>query len=237
MLWIYLIVLQILFFLGLLYFLRSVLTRNISRATGHLQELSRDYVSKEEEINRFLQNAQKEAKNIVAKELQAGQTTKEKLIREGQEFREQILKDAQQKSAEITERAQRNADFLLNEMDQKINERARELVGRLIRQSIPTDFLRDVHERWLNGSGQSEFDLQHLKLPDNTKEAKIVSAFPLTEQQQEDLKGKLFKKTGENAALITEVDPALLTGFILTVGNVVIDASLKYRIGKLMRKK
>lgn len=236
MLWIYLIILQILFFLGLLYFLRSVLTQNISKATGHLQELSRDYVSKEEEINRFLQTAQKEAKNIVAKELQAGQAAKEKLIREGQESREQILKDAHEKSTEITERAQRNADFLRNEMDQKINERARELVGRLIQQSIPRDFLQDVHERWLNASDKSEFDLRHLKMPENTKEAKIVSAFPLTDKQQEDLKGKLFKKTGENVELITQVDPSLLTGFIMTIGSVVVDASLKYRIQKLMRK-
>ncbi|MCK5178976.1 MAG: hypothetical protein KAR32_05545, partial [Candidatus Omnitrophica bacterium] len=62
MLWIYLIVLQILFFIGLLYFLRSILTRKISKATGDLEELSRDYVSKKEEASQLIEKAQKESK-------------------------------------------------------------------------------------------------------------------------------------------------------------------------------
>ena len=49
MLWIYLIVLQIFLFFGLIYFLRSILSRKISKATIDLEELSRDYVAKKEE--------------------------------------------------------------------------------------------------------------------------------------------------------------------------------------------
>ena len=79
MLWIYLIILQILFFLGLLYFLRYMLTRNISKATGRLEELSKEYVIKEEEANQLILKAQKDAKGIVAKETSAAEETRDKL--------------------------------------------------------------------------------------------------------------------------------------------------------------
>ncbi len=235
MLWIYLIVLQILFFLGLLYFLRSVLTRNITKATGHLEAMSKDYVSKEEEANQLIQKAQKEVKGLVARETQAAQEAKEKILKEAQELRENILKEANRKGLEITEKAERNAEFLRKELDQKIDERAKEKVFTLIQQAVPEDFLKDIHEKWVNESEKGELNLKHLKVPENVKEAKIVSAFALTEKQQSDLKEILKKKIGPGVVLKAEIDPALIAGFMITIGSVVIDASLKYKILKAMQ--
>lgn len=236
MLWIYLIVLQILFFGGLLFFLKYVLTRNISKATGRLHELSKDYTAKEEEANQLLQNAQRESKSLLAKETQAAGEVKEKLIKEAQEQVDQILKEANQKGAEIAEKAQRNADFLKNEIEHKIDECAKEKINSLIQRVIPKDFLEDIHRRWMDESDKRAFDLKHLKLPDKIKEAKIVSAFLLTDQQQENLKNKLKKTIGENIALKVEVDPSLIAGFVITIGSVVVDASLKYKIQKSMQE-
>jgi len=237
MLWVYLILLQILFFGGLLYFLRYVLTRNISKATGHLHQLSKDYASKEEESNRVLQNAQKEAKVILAKEMQTAQESKEKFIKEAQEQREKIIQEANQKGLEIAEKAKRNADFLRNELDQKIDERAKERVNALILKVIPQEFLQDVHQRWVDESEKGEFSLKHLKLSEKVKEARIVSAFPLTDQQLGNLKKKLKKKLGIDVPLKVEVEHSLITGFVITIGSVVVDASLKNKIQNTMQEK
>ena len=236
MLWIYLIVLQILFFIGLLYFLRSILTRKISKATGDLEELSRDYVSKKDEAGQLIEKAQKEAKVVAAREKQAAEEAKEKIIKEAQDLRENILKETNKKGLEITEKAQRNAEFLRNELDQKIDERAKEKVLALIQQAVPQKFLQDVHQGLMSESDKGEFNLKHLKLPEKIKEAKIVSAFSLTDKQKEDLKEKLKKKVGADVVLKTETDPGLIAGFVMTIGSVVIDASLKYKIQKAMQE-
>lgn len=236
MLWIYLIVLQILFFIGLLYFLRSVLTRNISKATGHLEEMSKDYVSKEEEANKLVEKAQKESKGIIARETQAAEEVKEKLIKEAQEAREQILKEANKRGAEIAEKAERNAAFLRNEINQKIDERAKEKVLTLIQQAVPQKFLQDIHKRWVDESDKGELNFKHLKLPEKVKEVKIVSAFALTDKQQEDIKQKLKTKVGAGVVLKAETDLGLIAGFIITIGSVVVDASLKYKIQKAMQE-
>jgi len=236
MLWIYLIILQIFFFGGLLFLLRYVLTRNISKATGRLHELSKDYAAKEEEANQILQNAQREAKSLLAKETQAAAETKGKLIAEAQEQKDQILKEANQKGAEIAEKAQRNADFLRKELENKIDQSAKEKVHALIRKSVPKDFLENVHQQWVNGSDKGAFDLKNLKLPEKIKEAKVSSAFPLTDQQQGDLKKKLKKRFGTDIALKVSVDPALIAGFVIAIGSVVVDVSLKYKIQKTMQE-
>lgn len=236
MLWIYLIVLQILFFIGLLYFLRSILTRKISKATGDLEELSRDYVSKKEEAGQLIEKAQREAKVVAAREKQAAEEAKEKIIKEAQDLRENILKEANKKGLEITEKAQRNAEFLRNELDQKIDERAKEKVLTLIQQAVPQRFLQDVHQGLMSELDKGEFNLKHLKLPENIKEVKIVSAFSLTDKQKEDLKEKMKKKVGADVVLKAETDPGLIAGFIITIGSVVIDASLKYKIQKAMQE-
>ncbi len=236
MLWIYLIVLQILFFIGLLYFLRSVLTKNISKATGRLEELGKEYVAKEEAASQLVEKAQKESKGIVARETQVGEDTKERLMQEAQEAREQILKEANKRGLEITEKAERNAEFFRKEIDEKVDERAKEKVLALIQETIPEGFLEDIHKRWVDEFGKGDLDLKHLKLPEKAKDVGIVSAFPLTDQQQNDLKEKFKKKMGAGVILKSEVDPSLIVGIIVTISSVIIDASLKYKIKKGMQE-
>jgi len=236
MLWIYLIFLLVLLFGGLLFLFQYILTRRISGATGRLHDLSKDYAAKEEEANKILQNAQREAKSLLVKETQSAQETKEKMITEAQAQKEQIVNEANQKGAEIAEKAKRNADYLRKELENKIDERAKEKVHALIQKAIPKDFLENVHQQWVDESDKGVFDLKHLKLPEKIKEAKIISAFPLTDQQQADLKKKLKKKVGADVALKVSVDPFLIAGFVITIGSVVVDASLKYKIQKAMQE-
>jgi ATP synthase F1 delta subunit len=236
MLWIYLITLQILFFVGLLFFLRYVLTRNISKATGHLHDLSKDYVSKEEEAARILQKAQSEAKSILAREAQAGEQAMEKILKEAQVQRDQIITEAHQRSSEITEKAQRNAEFVHTQLDQKIDGRAKEIVREMIHKVIPKEFLRGVHDRWLMEAEKGDLNLKHLKLTDHVHEAKVISAFPLTDEQKENLQKKLTKKVGNGVVLKADVDPILIAGYTIQIGSVVMDASLRYKIEKAMQE-
>jgi len=236
MLWIYLIVLQILFFIGLLYFLRSILSRKISKATWDLEELSRDYVAKKEEADKLLEKAQREAKMLAAKVRQEAEQTKEKIIKEAQDQREQILKEANKKSMEITHKAERNAEFLQGEMENKIDECAREKVMALLLQAVPETFFKEVHQGMMVQLDQGEFELKHLKLSENVEEAGVVCAFPLTDKQKDELKQKLKKRLGSDVALKEKADPGLIAGFMITIGSVVIDGSLKFKMEKAMQE-
>ena len=61
-------------------------------------------------------------------------------------------------------------------------------------------------------------------------EATVESAFPLNDQQAQELAGTLKAKFGKDVRLSTSVDPDLIGGVRIKVGDDVIDASVR---GKL----
>ena len=85
-------------------------------------------------------------------------------------------------------------------------------------------------------SQKSEFQLGHIHLPEDIKDVKISSAFPLKPGQVDDLDKKLKKELGNNIKLEQEIDPKLVAGFVITAGSVVIDASLKDEIKKIIKE-
>lgn len=64
-------------------------------------------------------------------------------------------------------------------------------------------------------------------------EAKVVSAFPLSESQQKNLAETLSRKTGKSIRLDLQLDKSLLGGMVVTIGSRMIDDSLKTRLVQL----
>jgi F-type H+-transporting ATPase subunit delta len=63
--------------------------------------------------------------------------------------------------------------------------------------------------------------------------AEVRSAVALTGDQQERLKAALANATGKNVNLKVVVDPAVLGGLVATVGDTVIDGTVRTRLDQL----
>lgn len=63
-------------------------------------------------------------------------------------------------------------------------------------------------------------------------EARVTSARPLDEAVFETLKRMVEGRTGANVRVVPSVDPALLGGFVVSVGSARLDASLARRLEK-----
>ncbi len=63
--------------------------------------------------------------------------------------------------------------------------------------------------------------------------ARITSAAPLPADELETLKAALRRRFGREVEVETAVDPALLGGAVIDAGGVVIDGSLKGKLGRL----
>ncbi len=63
--------------------------------------------------------------------------------------------------------------------------------------------------------------------------ALITSAVPLTEDEQERLRTRLIQQFGSNLQFIFQVDPEILGGLIVQVGDKLIDDSVRSRLGAL----
>ncbi len=63
--------------------------------------------------------------------------------------------------------------------------------------------------------------------------AEVRSAVPLTEDQQTRLSAALANATGKQVNLKVVVDPSVLGGIVATIGDTVIDGSVRTRIDQL----
>ncbi len=64
-------------------------------------------------------------------------------------------------------------------------------------------------------------------------EATIVSALEMNEAQKADVMAALKTRFGRDVAATVEVDPGLIGGAVITVGDQVIDGSVKGRLQKM----
>lgn len=62
---------------------------------------------------------------------------------------------------------------------------------------------------------------------------RVTTAIRLTPAKQAALREQLQKKIGGNIELVFEVDPEILGGMVLTIGDKVLDSSLRAQLGNL----
>jgi F-type H+-transporting ATPase subunit delta len=65
--------------------------------------------------------------------------------------------------------------------------------------------------------------------------AKVITAIPLDEEGKKKLSERLAAITGKKIVLTTEVDPAIIGGFVARVGDKLIDGSTKAKLEALKR--
>lgn len=72
-----------------------------------------------------------------------------------------------------------------------------------------------------------------LKEKEGLVEAQVITASPLDEKLSLSLKEKMEKKTGKKVSLIFKLDPQIIGGIRVIVGNQIIDKSIRTELDRL----
>jgi F-type H+-transporting ATPase subunit delta len=75
------------------------------------------------------------------------------------------------------------------------------------------------------------WDIEHRLLP-----VEVTSAVALDPAVAEELGNRIREQTGQNVELTSKVDPDVLGGIVLRVGNSILDASIRNRLQQLRRE-
>lgn len=226
-----LILFQIIVFMGLIFMLRKIMSQNVISATRHIDELNHDYVKKDEEISRRLEETKQKSEQIIRSAQEDAEKTRAQSAKESEEEKEQILKQARLKSEEMIAQAEKSRNALLSEMDARIAKETVNKAVELIHDVLPDKFKRIVHAEWVDELINGEFkQLRNISIPDDVSEIKVVSAFPFTDNQREKLSHKLASVLNRKITLKEEIQPKLVAGLIIIVSSLVFDGSLKNKI-------
>lgn len=174
-------------------------------------------------------NAEKDAAQIIAE----AQAKASQVVREATERAEQAAKDVRAAAEAEIAKARENA---LAEAEGERNRMLGDLRGQVAALAIAAaqklvgealDEKRQhalIHEFFSGVKGGKVVVLEGAELTGAA--AEVTSALPLTPEEQEAVKKDVLAKMGKQASITFRVDPSILGGLVIKVGDKVLDGSV-----------
>ena len=231
-----LLIFQVIIFIGLVVIVRHLMGRHATTATAHLQGLTQDYLKKQEEMKKRLEDAERHYQELLAKAQHESQELKNQAIKEMDEKRQKLLEEARQEAERIVKQAVSAKDSLYRELQSSLEKQAVEKACELIQAVLPGELQEETHIRWLDQVLENGMlHMEHLEMPEPVEEVHVVSARPLTAAQKGKLLGKLRTSLGYPVTLQEKVDPKIIAGLTITLGHLVLDGSLVSKLQEAAR--
>ncbi len=134
------------------------------------------------------------------------------------------------------ERARSARKILEENWNQELTEKAREVTFRILRAVLPSKVSQSLQSEWIKELLLSELGgLSHLNVPEEVTRVEVVSAVPMTEEQKKAIAAKLGEKIGRTVEIEEKTDDQLILGFCLSMGSVVIDSSLSWKLKEALQ--
>ncbi len=230
------LVMMVVIFGGLILVLRKVLSQNVTMATRHLEQLNDDYTQKEEGLKRQLDDVRQKSEEIIRKAQEEAAQARAQMMKDAEAQKVKLLQETHTQAEELMQQADKSRQMLLDDIKDRIAKEAVDKACELIQETLPEQFKFKVHEHWMEELMESGFaQLERLKIPEDIKEVKITCAFALNEGQHKSLTQKLKEALGKDITLKEEIDPRVVAGFIIHIGSLVLDGSLKHKIQERAR--
>ena len=182
-------------------------------------------------------NAEKEAETILAEaQKQAAERVRESSSR-AEEVAKEIHADAEREAAKVREaaleEAQQAKEQALGELRGQIAALAISAAQKVIGASLDEKRQRGLIDEFFSGIKSGKVVLMEGEAMTGGVSAEVTSALPLTEKEQGVVRKDVVSKLGENATISFRVDPSILGGLIVRVGDRILDGSVAGKLDEL----
>ena len=184
------------------------------------------------------ENAEKEAEEILAK----AQQESGKIVREATERGEQVrveIKEAAETEIvklreEATADAQQEKEKILGDLRGQVAALSIAAAQKVIGESLDEKRQRALIDDFFSGVKTGKVVLLEGKSITGTS-AEVTSALPLTKKEQETVSKDVVGKLGESATISFRVDPNILGGLVIRIGDKILDGSVAGKLESLSR--
>ena len=232
-----LIILQVIIFGGLIFALRQILTKNITSATSHLDDIHSDFVKREEELNKRQAEAEKYYSDMIAKAKDEVDKMRQEADLKLQEERDRIIEEARAQSEQIVLKAEKTKEMFINDLRQEMDEKNVEHLRSLVLAIFPKHLQEEFHKLWLSDLFNGDLSrLANMRIPADAVEVKVLTAFALSPDQNSALKKKFKEQLSRDFSFQEEVQPSLIAGVAIFIGSLVLDGTLANKIEQIVSK-
>jgi F0F1-type ATP synthase membrane subunit b/b' len=226
----------VMFFVFVVVF-RKIMNQNITTAVQHLDDINQDYMKKQDEINKKLEEAENTYQQTLAKAKDEALKARQDILKQTQAEKEETLKEAKKEADDIIQQAEKTRHSLISELEKKIETESIKKSSKLLSQALPDQVRVSIHfhlVKELIDVGLKELD--KLEVPKNLKEVKLVCALELDQREKNLIVGKIKEKVSKTVEVREESDPELVAGCMMVMGSLVFDGSLRFKISENARE-
>ena len=183
-------------------------------------------------------NAEKAAEEILAK----AQQEVSKIVREaterGEQVRMEMKEAAETEIAKLREDAaadaQQEKEKVLGDLRGQVAALSIAAAQKVIGESLDEKRQRALIDDFFSGVKTGKVVLLEGKSITGTR-AEVTSALPLTKKEQETVSKDVIGKLGESATISFRVDPNILGGLVIHIGDKILDGSVAGKLESLNR--
>ncbi len=182
-------------------------------------------------------NAEKEAEKIIAE----AQAKASQIVREATERAEaaarEVKAEADAEAAKAREAAlaevEAERNRILGDLRSQVAALAMAAAQKLVGEALDEQRQRALIAEFFSGVKEGKVVILDEAEGLTGQAAEVVSALPLTEEEQEAVKRDVLAKIGADAIVTFRVDPSILGGLVIRVGDKVIDGSVAGKFEEL----
>ncbi|TET96153.1 MAG: F0F1 ATP synthase subunit B [Anaerolineales bacterium] len=183
-------------------------------------------------------NAEKAAEEILAKAQQeVGKIVREATER-GEQLRMEMKEAAETEIAKLREDAaadaQQEKEKVLGDLRGQVAALSIAAAQKVIGESLDEKRQRALIDDFFSGVKTGKVVLLEGKSITGTR-AEVTSALPLTKKEQETVSKDVIGKLGESATISFRVDPNILGGLVIHIGDKILDGSVAGKLESLNR--
>ncbi len=181
-------------------------------------------------------NAEQEAETILtdarAKANQIVRDATDRADAVAQEIKSEAEEEAENAKEAALADAQQERDRILADVRGQIASLAIAAAQKLIGESLDEQRQRNLLDEFFSGVRAGQVVI--LEGPELVgTSAEVTSALPLTSEEQEVIKEDILSRIGETATVTFRVDPSILGGIIIRVGDKVLDSSISGQLAEM----
>lgn len=177
--------------------------------------------------DKIIGDAQGKAGDIIKEASSRAELLQKEIVTEGEKGIERERTNA---LAEVEEERVR----LLSEMRGDVSAIAIAAAQKLIGESLDSKRQNTLLNEFFSGvKGGKVSVLEDISMTGNA--AEVTSALPLTSEEQQQVKKDVSERFGEPVTISFRVDPSILGGIVLRVGDQVVDGSVAAQLGTLQK--
>jgi F0F1-type ATP synthase membrane subunit b/b' len=230
----FLIVLQIAFFAGLFFLLRVLFYNHLQNALRRLKEIQEEAMVKESQLREELERAHHECEAEVQKgRLEAAQLV-EDAKREISRLRNDAEEAAYRERQRIIESGEKELERLRKKTMDQAQVRALELALDMINASFSVRGRSALHQELVRELMDEIEKLDESVFSVKGTRVKTVTTAECLPVDRLRLEALLREKMGRDIEVSFETDSTLLGGIVISIGEFVIDGSLKNRLQKVI---